>query len=971
MKKYLLNNLYARLLNFTVVIITLFGVSVQAQSTLCDARAKNQDFEWVSRIKINDGTRTSEKTGYADFTYSPISTLIAGQTYEVEVDVNTSNNNSGDWTENIKLWFDLNQDSIIDVQELLFKGNAIVRGLFTFKGTITLPKTTFNGDVIGRMIMQYEENPVPCGDSSHGTVYDIKVNVRGGMNNPHKNILTVSKTGKGEGSITSSPAGIDTANGIYSFDFKEKTTVELTAKPKSGSTFSNWSDDALGNDLQILVEDIGGKNIIADFGIVCPSLSITDVADVTVNCGASLLPANTGMATAKDNCSNPTSSILVTYKDTKVRTVCGEKFTRTWTATASGNTISSKQLITINAAALPSMTAPSAITVSLSCGSLPAPSKLQYTNGLSGSCLLSGSSFDSTFDLVADTNGETYKETWTANDDCERAIASVSRTITVLQNKGGLESLESLVFFSSKGAIGNTGISTITGNIGTSVGAITGFGLPTELNGTISLSNSVTIKAKKDLQSLYIQLSNVPVTVMDHAPVFGKGETLTAGVYSIAAAGSLVGNITLDGQNNPNSLFLLKYNGAFSVAATSKVILKNGQKASNVFWMAEGAISVGALSTMKGILFAHTGAVSLGAGCDLEGRMYSTTGAVTMDSGNAYLPTGNSLIPIIPINRSAYGEDLLGSVANFVMYSGAGAISNTGASGFIGDVGSNLGAITGFETSATSLINNVYHANAVTAKAKIDLDYAYQTLASMSGKPIAATLAGLTLTPGVYTVAAAGTLTGNVTLDAQGDANAVFVIKFGGAFSTEAQSRVHLINGASYSNVFWVAEGAISMGALSFMKGTLIAHNAAVSMGARGNLEGRMLSNVGAISFSTGVAYIEYLNCMASSVANRSKSSASKLVDTPVKLEATTLMAYPNPFTSSTTVRFTTPYTESNASLVLYDIRGAMIQVLYTGNTAANQKKEVKFNRQHLSPGVYFFRLTTSKEGKNVRVIIK
>jgi len=433
----------------------------------------------------------------------------------------------------------------------------------------------------------------------------------------------------------------------------------------------------------------------------------------------------------------------------------------------------------------------------------------------------------------------------------------------------------------------------------------------------------------------------------------------------------LVGNITLDGQNNPNSLFLLKYNGAFSVAAASEVILINGQKASNVFWIAEGAISVGASSTLKGTLLAHTGAVSLGAGCDLEGRMYSTAGAVSINSVNAHLPSGNSSIPIIPINRSAYGEDLLGSVANFVMYSGAGAISNTGASGVIGDIGSNAGAITGFETSATSLINNVYNANAVTAKAKIDLNDAYQTLASMSGKPISPDLAGLTLTPGVYKVAAAGTLTGVITLDGQGDANAVFVIKFGGAFSTAAQSRVHLINGASYSNVFWVAEGAISMGALSFMKGTLIAHNAAVSLGARGNLEGRMLSNLGAISFNTGVAYIESLSCMDSSAAERSKSSDSKLADTPVELEATTLMAYPNPFMTNTTVRFTTPYTESDASLVLYDLRGAMIQVLYTGNTTANQKKEVKFNRQHLSPGVYFFRLTTSKEGKNVRVIIK
>jgi hypothetical protein len=699
--------------------------------------------------------------------------------------------------------------------------------------------------------------------------------------------------------------------------------------------------------------------------------AITAPVAVTVSCGESLLPNNTGKATATDN-STESGEIQISYTDSKIPSVCGGTFTRTWTAKdASNNSISSTQLITINPAALPTMSVPSAVTVSIACGGLPIASTLPFTNGLSGGCLLSGTSFSSTFTVVDNTCGGTYIETWTANDACGRALQSVSRTVTVIQDMGALENL---VFFSSEGAVGNTGSSTVTGSIGTSVGAITGFGSPSTLNGTTEFSNAVTTQAKKDLLNLYIHLANIPVTEMNHAPVFGNGETLTAGVYSIAAAGSLVGNLTLEGDTS--SIFILKYNGAFSVAAASKVILTNGQKASNVFWIAEGAISVGASSTMKGTLLAHTGAVSLGAGCDLEGRMFSSTGAVTIDSGNAYLPADHSNIPIICVNSSVSSNALLGSAANFAIYTSAGAVSNIGASGIIGDVGSNAGAITGFETSANALINNIYRADAVTAQAKIDLEHAYQELYSKVGMSISPALSGQVLTPGVYSITGAGTLTGTVTLDGQGNPNAEFVIKFGGAFSTEAQSRVRLINGASFSNVYWVAEGAISMGASSFMKGNLISHNAAVSMGARGNLEGRMLSTGGAISFSTGVAYISYLKCVSTVLKAEpgriaEASVVSKGANTQIKLEVIKLIAYPNPFGKQTTVSFTIPYQEDYAVLAIYDLKGTKIQSLFNGNVNAQTTYEVQFNGQNISAGTYFFRLITSKEVKNFKVIMK
>jgi hypothetical protein len=101
---------------------------------------------------------------------------------------------------------------------------------------------------------------------------------------------------------------------------------------------------------------------------------------------------------------------------------------------------------------------------------------------------------------------------------------------------------------------------------------------------------------------------------------------------------------------------------------------------------------------------------------------------------------------------------------------------------------------------------------------------------------------------GVYAIEAAGSVDGNLTLDAVGDSDAVFIFQFGGAFNTEASSTINLINGALACNIFWIAEGPMAMGALTDMKGTIIANNGAVSMGQGGILEGRMLSTGGEAS---------------------------------------------------------------------------------------------------------------------------
>ncbi|MFT6443042.1 MAG: hypothetical protein ACJASQ_002051 [Crocinitomicaceae bacterium] len=430
-----------------------------------------------------------------------------------------------------------------------------------------------------------------------------------------------------------------------------------------------------------------------------------------------------------------------------------------------------------------------------------------------------------------------------------------------------LGTLSSFEAYTGLGAATNSG--TFSGDVGTNNGIVSGFVSPS-FTGVIYNSDTVTVQARFDLLKVYIHLNDVFVTYPGtHAPAFGSGETITPGVYSIAGAGSLAGTITLDGGGDPDAVFILKFGGAFTTAVGSTVVLSNGTRACNIFWIAEGAISVGASSVLKGALFSHPGALTLGANCNIEGRMFASEGAITIGAGSvAVIPTGPITIPATcsAACSSAPSLDVLGSIEGFALFTSDGAVSNTATSGIIGDIGSNLGAITGFGTS--TLIGAMYTADAITAQAKTDLDLAYSQLSLLPNTELGHAPAfgsGETLNEGVYYIGGAGSLAGTITLDGQNNPNAVFVFKFNGAFSAAAQSKVILANDTRRCNVFWISEGAANIGAFSYMKGTVLAHGGACSMAANGNLEGRLLSTAGAIGFSTGVVYTHPL-CVQSSI---------------------------------------------------------------------------------------------------------
>ena len=141
----------------------------------------------------------------------------------------------------------------------------------------------------------------------------------------------------------------------------------------------------------------------------------------------------------------------------------------------------------------------------------------------------------------------------------------------------------------------------------------------------------------------------------------------------------------------------------------------------------------------------------------------------------AAFPRGRWRSPLSQVKPNAQS---LGSAETFAVL-GASTVTNTGASQISGNVGVSPGtAITGFPPGI--ITNGALHAgDGVATQAHADYATAYNHFAGLVSPPAnnlsGADLGGMTLTPGVYKFNTSATSAGQLTLDAQGDANARFV----------------------------------------------------------------------------------------------------------------------------------------------------------------------------------------------------
>ena len=272
---------------------------------------------------------------------------------------------------------------------------------------------------------------------------------------------------------------------------------------------------------------------------------------------------------------------------------------------------------------------------------------------------------------------------------------------------------------------------------------------------------------------------------------------------------------------------------------------------SMTFTIQQGSATIDGSITYSGTTATFTPSSNLATGVTFTGTL---TTIVADLAGNELASTFTWSFTTGAAAAAGPAPIALGSSGSFGVLAGS-TVTSVGPTQINGDLGVSPGSgVTGFPPGIVT--GSIHAGDDVAAKAKSDLLAAYNDGAARLGAAVLpGNLGGLTFTPGLYKNSSSTMISGTgangiLTLDAQGDANAVFIFQMGSTLTTDPGTQIVLSGGAKAANIYWQVGTSATLGTTSIFKGNILADQS-ITLTTGATLEGRALTRIGAVALDS------------------------------------------------------------------------------------------------------------------------
>jgi hypothetical protein len=297
--------------------------------------------------------------------------------------------------------------------------------------------------------------------------------------------------------------------------------------------------------------------------------------------------------------------------------------------------------------------------------------------------------------------------------------------------------------------------------------------------------------------------------------------------------------------------------------------------------------------------------------------------------------------PVIAVSQSPAPVNL-GSAGNFAILA-ATTITSTGGGSIDGNIGVWPGSAFVPGTPPATVNGTIYLNDPVAAQGQADLLAAYNNAAGRTSVDIvtlAGNVGGMTLAPGLYkSTSSLAISSGELTLDGQGQANAVWIFQIASTLTTTSGRKVILSGGAQAANIYWIVGSSATMGTGSDFSGNILAW-VSITNNTGAAVDGKLLAHTGAVTFN------------GQAVTGLNPGSADNGL-TPKEFSLS--QNYPNPFNPVTTIDYQLPISTS-VTLGVFDVQGRQESMLVDKVQGAGHYKIV-VDAKNFKSGVYFYRL--------------